>query len=68
MGEVHDISLDLLRSLEDADVGTADSAASLALSLGRVMAERAMETEEAVRFIQSIFEFCAMYFHEGVTN
>lgn len=68
MGEVHDISLDLLRSLEDAEVDLTTAAAALAMSLGRVLSPRVLEQEDEERFMQNMFEWASMYFTDGKVN
>ena len=65
MEEVHEISLDLLRSLEDSGVEVNLARVAVAMTLGRLAAPEGTEQEEMVKYIQSVLEFSGMYFVSG---
>lgn len=66
--EVAELSMDLLASLDDSGVELSLGTAALALSLGRIMAQRRLTTKEQLKFVQDLLEWSGMYFAEGGTN
>lgn len=65
MREVHDVSVDLLRRLEQQQVTVALGAAATALTLGRLMADRVIEPADEAVWIQHVMDFAQAYFVRG---
>lgn len=69
MAEVHDLSVEFLTLLEESGSDMGLGAASLALSLGRLLSPEApMEVNKEIAFIQMILEYGGMFFAHGGVN
>lgn len=68
MGEVHDLSLDLLQTLEEEGVTIGLGVAGLALSIGRLLSQAVLEEKDEVKFTQDLLEWASMYFVPGGVN
>lgn len=68
MGEVHGISLDLMRTLEEDGITIGLGVAALALSLGRLLSQNVLEEKDEIKFTQDILEYASMYFVPGGIN
>lgn len=65
MREVHDLSMSVLRVLENEDVDIGLAAISLALSLGRLLSPTQPMTEETeMVFIDHLMEHLGLYFYD----
>jgi len=68
MEEVHELSLDLLRSFEEGGVPINLATVAIVMSLGRLMSPKPMEEEKMMEWIQSLLHFGGMFFVEGEAN
>lgn len=67
--EIHELSIDILRSLDVEGVTSGAAVASLALSLGRLVSPvRPMDEGMEMQFIQDMVEWAISYFADGKVN
>lgn len=66
--EIHELSLRVLQSLEDAQVEVPKAVLGLALSMGRVMSPDILSDADEVKFLQAIIEWGSTYFAPGSLN
>lgn len=66
MDEIHDISVELIKYLEEEEIEVGLGILSLALSLGRLLAPHPPLSEDnGIKFVHNILDFAGMYFVEG---
>lgn len=68
LGEVSEMSTCILQDLQVSGAGASLCTAALALSLGRMHEQKDLDTEEAISFVQALFEWVGMYFAHGLVN
>lgn len=68
MGEIHELSLELIGLFEEDGVDVPTGTVATALTLGRCLTNKPMEIEDEMNFIKSVLEFCHAYFAEGEAN
>lgn len=68
MDEVVDLSNDLLQFMEDETVPMGLGAASVALTLARLVSSRKLTYEEGQKFITGMVQFAANTFQEESVN
>ena len=68
LGEVHNVSVGLLTTLEANSIQVGIAAAALGLSMGRLIAPTRMEEAEEVTYLEALFDWVGAYFVEGGTN
>lgn len=67
--ELHELSMTLLRQLEDAGVTEGVASLALALSLGRLLSpERPMEEDVELAYIQAALTWSGAFFATGGVN
>lgn len=68
LNDAHQLSLEVLEGLEEAECDVGMGAIVMALSLGRLLSPKPLNQEEEVAFLNSVIEFAATYFTSGVAN
>lgn len=59
--QTNDYSVAILEALDNLDASVGYSALACAMTLGRLMADRKLESEEEIKFIEAATEWAGMY-------
>lgn len=67
-GEVHNLSVEVLKTLSTTEASAGDAALACFLSAGRVLAGKKLTEEEELRFLHASIEWVGAYFADGEDN
>lgn len=65
MGEVHEVSVDLLSSMQESGIEFPVMLAAVVMSAGRLLAPRELQPSEEIQWIKDMFAFGSAYFTTG---